>query len=198
MIGSKKIAFFDKKMAKMQYSIAGFIHSLTDPRRGQGQRHSLENILTIVIMAILSVYNGLRGFARFASSNEQELIQVLKLKHGVPCYYTFHSVLSSLTEQMMAQKFMAWMQTYPDLLTDEFVSLDGKVVASTVNGGNTSSQNFVSVVSAFGQQTGLVYGSQTFENGKSGENRALFELVENLGLKGKTFTMDALHAQKTT
>jgi len=182
----------------MKYSIDSFVNSLTDPRRGQGQRHSLENILTIVIMAILSGHNGLRGFARFASSNEQELIQTLKLKHGVPCYYTFHSVLSSLNEQIMAQKFIAWMQTYPHLLTDEFVSLDGKVVASTVNGGNTSSQNFVSVVSAFGQQTGLVYGSQTFENGKSGENRALCELVENLGLKAKTFTMDALHTQKNT
>ena len=53
-----------------------------------------------------------------------------------------------------------------------------------VNGGNTSSQSFLSVVS-------------TFENGKSSENRALCELVKNLGLKGKTFTMDALHTQKT-
>jgi hypothetical protein len=180
----------------MHYQIQDFYNSLSDPRRGQGQRHSLENILTIVLMAILSGYNGLRGFARFASSNEAELTSTLKLKHGVPCYYTFHSVLSSLNEQIMAQKFIDWMQTYPNLLTDEYVALDGKVVASTVNGGNTSSQSFVSVVSAFGHQTGLVYGSQTFENGKSGENKALCDLIEKLGLKGTTFTADALHTQK--
>jgi len=37
---------------------------------------------------------------------------------------------------------------------------------------------------------------KSFENGKSGEGQALRDLVEQLGLKDKVFTMDALHAQK--
>jgi DDE_Tnp_1-associated len=196
LIGSKKKTFFDKKLAKMDYSVSEFIASLADPRRGQGQRHSLKNIMTIVLMAIISGHQGIRGFARFAASNEAELTAVLDLKHGVPCYYTFQTILTALQEQLMAEKFIAWMRQYQDLLGDVFISLDGKVVKSTVNGGNTALQNFISVVSAFGQQSGMVYGMKSFENGKSGESQALRDLVQQLGLTDKVFTMDALHTKK--
>jgi hypothetical protein len=180
----------------MNYKVLDFFNSLKDPRRGQGQRHSLQNILTIVIMAILSGHQGLRGFARFAASNESELTEVLKLKHGVPCYYTFQTVLTALNEQIVAQKFISWMRQYHANLADTFVSLDGKVVTSTVNGGNTALQNFISVVSAFGHQSGMAYGMKSFENGKSGESQALRDLVSDLGLTDKVFTIDALHSQK--
>lgn len=173
-----------------------FLCSINDPRRGQGQRHSLQNILIIIIMAIISGHQGLRGFARFASNNESALAEVLDLKHGVPCYYTFHSVFNALSEQLLAQRFMTWMRSYHAELADKFLSLDGKVVKSTVHGGNTSLQNFVSVVSAFGHQSGMVYGMKSFENGKSGETQALRDLVQELGLTDTVFTMDALHSKK--
>ena len=180
----------------MDYNLRDYFQSLKDPRRAQGQRHSLENILTIVIMAILSGYQGLRGFARFASSNEDELVSLLNLKHGVPCYYTFHSLLSSLNEGIMADKFMDWMKVHHSTILDTCIALDGKAVRSTVKGGNSSAQNFSSIVSAFGHQSGLVYGMQSFENNKSGEIQALRDLVSKLGLKDKIYTVDALHTQK--
>ncbi len=182
----------------MQYKLFELVSQLEDTRRGQGRRHSLENVLTIILMAILSGHQGLRGFERFAKSNEKILIETLNLKHGIPCYCTFRQVFQSLNEQLFAQKFMAWMKTYHKDLKDGFLSLDGKVVKSTVNGGNTAMQNFVSVVSAFGHQSGMVYGMKSFENGKSGEAKALMELVEELGVTNKIFTMDALHTQKNT
>ena len=52
------------------------------------------------------------------------------------------------------------------------------------------------MVSAFGQKSGLVYGVNTFDNGKSGEGQALDELMKTLGLKGAILTMDALHCTK--
>lgn len=183
-------------MAKMEYKLKEFFSTLTDPRRGQGQRHSLENIMIIVIMAIISGHQGIRGFARFAEHNGTELTEVLKLKHGVPCYYTFQVLLTALNEQIVAQKFMIWMRQYHAELADTFIALDGKVVKSTVNGGNTAFQNFVSIVSAFGHQSGMVYGMKSFENGKSGEIQALRDLVMDLGLTDKVFTVDALHTQK--
>lgn len=183
-------------MAKMEYKLKEFFSTLTDPRRGQGQRHSLENIMIIVIMAIISGHQGIRGFARFAEHNGTELTEVLKLKHGVPCYYTFQVLLTALNEQIVVQKFMIWMRQYHAELADTFIALDGKVVKSTVNGGNTAFQNFVSIVSAFGHQSGMVYGMKSFENGKSGEIQALRDLVMDLGLTDKVFTVDALHTQK--
>jgi hypothetical protein len=180
----------------MEYNVKEFFSTLQDPRRAQGQRHSLENILTIVIMAILSGHQGIRGFSRFAQSNAKELTEALNLKHGVPCYYTFQVLLNALNEQVVAHKFIVWMHQYHTQLADTFLSLDGKVVKSSVDGGNTAFQNFVSIVSAFGHQSGMIYGMKSFENGKSGERQTLLDLVSDLGLRDKVFTMDALHTQK--
>ncbi|MEM9685525.1 MAG: transposase family protein [Bacteroidota bacterium] len=57
----------------MNYKMFEFFNSLQDARRGQGQRHKFDNILIIVIMAIISGHQGLRGFTRFAKANEKEL-----------------------------------------------------------------------------------------------------------------------------
>jgi DDE_Tnp_1-associated len=180
----------------MQYNMFDFFADLSDPRRGQGQRHKLQDVLTIIVMAILSGHQGIKGFARFAASNQQELTELFNLKHGVPCYFTFRSILASLDEQLLAQKFTAWVKSYHPPLADNFVALDGKAVTSTSSGGNTKLQNFISIVSAFGHQSGMVYGMKSFESSKSCEGSALRALVENLGLTGKVFTMDALHSQK--
>jgi hypothetical protein len=198
LIGSKKFTFFDKKLVTMDYNLSSFFSTIVDPRRSQGQRHTLKNILTISLMAILSGHQGLRGFERFAKSNAEDLTEVLGLKHGVPCYYTFQVLFTALNEQVLVGDFITWMRQYHAQLADSFIALDGKVVKSSVNGGNTALQNFVSIVSAFGHQSGLVYGMQSFENGKSGERQALRDLVEALGLKDKVFTLDALHTQKNT
>ena len=111
----------------MQYTIKEFFSTIVDPRRGQGQRHTLENIMTIIMMAIISGHQGIRGFCRFAENNETELTEVLKLKDGVPCYHTFQVILiilTALNEQMMVQKFMTWMRQYHSELADNFIALD--------------------------------------------------------------------------
>lgn len=180
----------------MQYQLFDFLTELKDPRRGQGQRHRLEDILLIVIMSILSGHQGIRGFSRFAKSNEAELVRTLGLKHGVPCFFTIRAVLVGLEESLLAQKFMQWARQCHAIKEEDFVAMDGKAVSGTSSGGKTSMQNFVSVVSAFGHSSGLVIGMKSFENGKSGEGEALRCLVEELGFKDKVFTIDALHAQK--
>lgn len=180
----------------MQYNLFNFISELNDPRRGQGQRHTLENILLMVLMAILSGHQGLKGFARFAKSNAKELSEVLQLKHGVPSFGTFRSVLLCLDEHLLAAKFITWAQGYHGSFVDDRVALDGKLLRSTGKGLNTSNQSFVSVVSAFGHQSGLIYGMLSFSNGKSGEAGTLRSLVEQLGLVDKVLTMDAMHTQK--
>lgn len=180
----------------MDCNLQDFFNSLEDPRRSQGVRHQFNDILTMVIMAILSGHQGLRGFARFAKANAEELTKVLNLKHGVPCFYTFRSVLSGLEQQLLAQSFIDWVKTYLPQSADTFVAIDGKAIKATKVGGNTCLHNFVSVVNAFGHSSGMVYGMESFENGKIGEAQALRELVKKLGLKDKVLTLDALHTQK--
>lgn len=182
----------------MNYKMFEFFSSLEDPRRGQGQRHSFTNIMTIVIMGILTGEQGFRGFYRFAKSNAEELTAVLDMKHGIPRYNTIRGALLSIDEDVLVKEFIKWTQNYALEATpaDDFIALDGKAIRATTSGGNTSKQNFVSVVNAFGHKSGIVYGMQPFENGKSGETEALRKLVEKLGIKEVVFTLDALHTKK--
>ena len=180
----------------MNYELMPFFDSLEDKRRKQGQRHQFRDILTIIIMAILSGHQGLKRFTRFANANAEELTEVLKLKHGVPKYSTFQALLKDLDEQILITKFIEWVESILPESVDNFIALDGKAIRATTYRGNTKLQNFVAVVSAFGQQSGLVYEMNSYENGKSGEAQALRDLVNKLGLTNKFFTMDALHCQK--
>jgi hypothetical protein len=173
-----------------------FLASLQDPRRSQGQRHQFNHVMSIVIMAILSGYQGLRGFTRFARANSEALDEVFHFKHGYPKFNTIRSVLSALDQQVLIQQFICWAKDSVPGFTEEAISLDGKAIRATTNGGNTEFQAFVSLVNAFGAQSHLVYGMQPFNNSKSGEGEALRQLIINLGLTDRLFSMDALHTQK--
>lgn len=118
------------------------------------------------------------------------------MKHGIPKFNTIRDVLNAINSDLIAQTFITWMQQYHIDFDDDFVALDGKAVRSTVGGGNTSLQNFIAVVSAFGHKSGIVYGMETYENAKSAESQTLRDLVTKLGFTDVIFTMDALHIQK--
>ncbi len=182
----------------MHNNLLEFTSSFKDPRRGQGQRHKLHDVLTIIIMAIISGHQSIKGFARFAKSNEEELSEYLGLKHGVPSFNTFRSVLESLDEQVLSSKFIDWATKHHVDWSDDFIALDGKSIKSSVGGGNTEHQNFISVVSAFGQKSKMVYGMKSLENKNADEPETARKLMEELKCVSKTFTLDALHAKKNS
>lgn len=188
--------YLSEKVKIIQVDITSFIDSLDDPRRSQGIRHQFDHLIIMILMAILSGHQGVRGFHRFAKSNKEELIDIFKPKHGIPGFSTFQSLMSSLDEQVLEKQFIAWVKKNLAEAADDYIGLDGKAILSSSSGGHTKDQNFASLVNAFGHRSGVVYGMKAFENGKSGEGQALRDLLELLGLEGKTFTMDALHAQK--
>ncbi|NJK84370.1 MAG: ISAs1 family transposase [Saprospiraceae bacterium] len=180
----------------MNYRVLEFTGQIKDPRRKQGQRFPLEPLLIIILMGILSGSQSIKGLARFAKSNEEELTEQLKLKHGVPKFNALRDFLNHLDASLLAICFMSWVKSYHPDWDDEFISFDGKAVKSTVSGGNTSLQNFVAVVSAFGHKSGMVYGMEGYENGKSAETQCVRDLIEKLGLNDKVITLDALHTKK--
>lgn len=180
----------------MQYNLFEFLQNIDDPRRSQGVRFPLPALLAIIIMAILSGYSGLKGFARFAKSNAKELVSIFALKHGVPTFGTIRTILLSLDKEVLTREFGNWMRQYFPQDEPTWIALDGKGLNSTVSNAHESLQSFVFVVSAFAQKSGLVFGLTSFDNGKSGEGDALELLIQRLDLKGAIFTMDAIHTQK--
>ena len=60
----------------------------------------------------------------------------------------------------------------------------------------TAYQNFVSLVSGYSHQQGIVLTVQQFESKKSSELKVVQTMLEALQLEGVVFTLDALHCQK--
>ena len=59
-------------------SLVALLGTINDPRRGQGKMHSLDHILIIIIMALMSGYFGVRATGDFVEKHEKELIALLK------------------------------------------------------------------------------------------------------------------------
>lgn len=180
----------------MTYDLKTFLSEIKDFRRSQGQRYPLSAVLSMIVMAIISGCSGYREFARFMKANAKELVPAFSLKHGVPSHVTVREVLRQVDLDALSSTFAKWMKAHLPVEGERWLSVDGKGLGSTVCNPHDSLQNFVSVVSVFAQQSGLVHGMQAFDNGKSYEPEIVRQLIQKLGIQNVVLTLDALHCQK--
>jgi hypothetical protein len=172
---------------------------IKDFRRKQGQRFLLPQVLLIIIMAIMSGRYGYREIASFAKANKKELVDKLKLKKSkIPSHVTIREVIMNVDFILLNQAFSQWALGYVTIEKDDWLSIDGKAIKSTVENYHSSYQNFVSMVSVFSQKRGQVIKTGTFENKKVSEISIVKELLEALDLKDVVFTLDALHCKKNS
>lgn len=78
------------------------------------------------------------------------------------------------------------------------MAIDGKSIKSTSVGGNSSYQNFVSLVSVYSHARGWVVRHKVMENQQRIEIEAVEELVQELAGSQVVITADALPTQKKT
>lgn len=169
---------------------------LKDPRRAQGMRFNLSQILTMTFLAYLCGYHSYRSIMKFCISCENLLVDELGLTHGIPSYVTFRDVLSRLDEQACVAAFNIWALSYTSSSIQEALSVDGKSLRSTLREYAKSSQDFRAVVSVFGHKSGLVYQIDTYRNKKESEIAIVRNLITSLNGMGLLICGDALHCQK--
>jgi hypothetical protein len=92
--------------------------------------------------------------------------------------------------------FKAWAAESLVVCAAEQVAIEGKSIKASVKDYDQSSQDFVSVVSAFRVQQGVVVGLQPMRHRQGSEIVTVQNWLEVLDLKGVCFRLDALHAQK--
>lgn len=171
---------------------------LTDPRRAQGKRIRLEQILALVVIANLCGHHGYRPVARFCQIHQDGLGQQLGLKHGLPSYVTFRTVLSQVPEQTLIDAFNSWADGLGGLAQGDWLSGDGKALASTLTHMQDAGQNFQLMVSLWGHQSGLVHRLGTYANARGDERVVVRELLRHFQDKGLIVRLDAIHTQKNT
>lgn len=171
------------------------LSKLSDIRRNEGKRHKIELIVMLVILAIMSGYQGIRAAGDFIKRNKKELISCFKPEKGrLPSFSTIRRVMNNINFNELCAIFEKWSKNYIEIKEKEWVSLDGKEIRGTIP---EEEHKFINLVSLFAIDKKLVYSMDKVDE-KSNEIPKVQELIENFPAKKVVFRMDALHCQKKT
>lgn len=173
------------------------LQTIPDFRRKQGRRYPLVPLLLITIMSIMSGRCRYREIAAFAKANTKELLAFFHMKRTrLASHVTFREVIKGIDFEDVLTAFNQWAAQYVTIAPAEWLSIDGKALASTVTDYETSYQNFVSLVSIFTHHRGQVFHAGKLESHKTNEIPIVRTLIEALDVQGVVFSLDALHCQK--
>jgi len=186
-------------MKSKNSSIVELLYELKDHRRKQGQRHPLQVVLLIVIMAIMSGAKGERAISRFAKNNQVEIIKKLKIsRQEVPSRKTISGIMQKINFEKLGKVFSKWAIQLVPVKKSEWISIDGKAIRGTVTNCSTAQQNFISLITVFASKRKQALAVGRIGTKKESEILKVPKLIEMLDLTGVTFTLDALHCQKKT
>jgi len=146
---------------------------------------------------VMSGCKGYRALADFVVRHQAELLEVMALpQKRLPSYSTIRRIMVRINFDAFAQEFNAWAKGPFVPQAQDQIATDGKGIKASVKDYDQSFQDFVSLVSAFNVDQGVVVGLEPMHNGQQSEIATVQTLVETLGLQKVCFTMDALHCQK--
>jgi predicted transposase YbfD/YdcC len=168
-------------------------NQLTDPRRtGRGNfRHQLQDIVLLVVAAVLCGADDWEHIADFGAEQQQWLRRYGGFRYGIPSHDTINRVFSSIDPLEFGGCFVQWAKALRHHTAGEVIAIDGKTICNSQHGETPA----VHVVSAYATQSGLCFG-QMATRAKSNEITAIPELIQLLDIQGCTVTIDAMGCQR--
>lgn len=166
-----------------------------DPRHQGYVKHKLADILILVMGAVVC---GITELADMVVYFENKLAFYTK-HYGitkVPSKPTLSRILNMIDDSEVSKDIVGIMKNNAGNIGN-IIAVDGKAIKSTGIEGQPHS--FLQIITAYLTESGVVLGQESIEhNEKTNEIPVFQEMLDNLEIKGKTITADALHCQKET
>jgi predicted transposase YbfD/YdcC len=163
-----------------------FLHSIPDPRRAQGRRHSLPVILVLALLALCSGHTSYQAMEEWAENYQELLRKELPFLSGhTPDAATFHRVFTRLDVVVFEEILGNWLQKIIPQEKGEGIAIDGKTISGTG----------IHIVAAFTHKLQSVL----FEIGTDEKGKELVigpEVLKNIPLKDHIVTGDAMFTQR--
>jgi hypothetical protein len=172
-------------------TISTTFSSLTDPRMERTKYHSLVNILTLSICAIIAGCNDFKAISEYGKSKILWFSEFLDLEHGIPSRDTFSDVLNRLNPREFGNAFSQWVCSLAKFKED-IIPLDGNVMRGTLD--KAKGNPAIPLVSAWSVKNNMCFGQVKVSN-KSNEITAIPKLLERLDIENATITTDAMGTQ---
>jgi hypothetical protein len=173
------------------------LQDVPDPRRAEGQRYALVDLLLFSVLALLSGAQSYRGVITFMDCRRQYLnAQFGGTLKRAPSVNTLRTLLQNLDPAALDAAFRrhaASLLPQPAAEAQTVVALDGKTLRRSFD--HMEDRKAAQVLSAFACDAALLLAQSDIAD-KDSEIPAVQALVAELGLSGVLFTVDALHCQK--
>jgi hypothetical protein len=170
-----------------------------DPRRGQGKMYPLAPILLFTVLAMLAgavSYRQVHAFIRTHLDRLNSTFGVFLRK--APAYTTLRFILQGLDGAELERVFRQHAAALARSTAEggdlpACVAIDGKTLRGSFDAFND--RKAAQVLSAFASDGQIILGHLLIAE-KSNEIPAAQDMIATLGLTGRLFTLDAMHAQK--
>ncbi len=184
----------------MPISLLLLFSQVGDPRRGQGKMYPLAPILLFTVLAMLAgavSYRQVHAFIRTHLDRLNSTFGVFLRK--APAYTTLRFILHGLDGAELERVFRRHAAalarpTAEGGAISACVAIDGKALRGSFDAFND--RKAAQVLSAFAADGPIILGHLVIGE-KSNEIPAARDMIATLGLTGRLFTLDAMHAQKT-
>jgi hypothetical protein len=173
-------------------SISEHFATLTDPRVERCKVHSLVEIVTVALCAVICGADGWVGVEAFGQEKERWLRTFLRLPGGIPSHDTFGRVFARLDPDEFRRCFLTWVRAVVGEAGAQVVAVDSKTLRGSHD--RPAGKEALHLVSAWATASGLVLG-QVATDAKSNEITAIPTLLRLLALEGATVTIDAMGCQ---
>ena len=170
-------------------SLMEVLSGIEDTRRNRSIMYPLNEILIIMLLAVICGATSYAKVEMFGKSRQEWLKRFLKLENGIPDACTFRNVIKEIDTEKLHEIFCKWMKS---VIKEVYgvVAIDGKQARRTKD----AKKKALHVVSAFSAEYGLVIGQLACEE-KSNEITAIPKLLKMLEIKGCIVTIDAMGTQ---
>lgn len=168
---------------------------LKDPRRTTKGHYyyPLEEILFLVIAAVLSGVEDWTSIEIFGNDKIEWLRRFFPYKHGIPSHDVLGKLFSRLDPVGFSECFTRWVNTISRLTEGEVIAIDGKSICGS--GDTGSPKSALHIVSAYATENKLCLGQVSVDK-KHNEIVAIPKVLEILAVKGCIVTIDAMGCQK--
>ena len=166
---------------------------IEDPRQQGYVKHKLCDILTMVMCAVICGLDELGAVVTYIQNRAVFFKENFGIA-SVPSKATFSRVLRMIDGAKVA-KIMVNIMKEQLGETGEVLAVDGKAVRGTGKDGEANTN--LQIITAYLTESGVVLGQEKIHE-KTNEIPVFQEMLDNLNVKGKTVTADAMHCQKET
>ena len=170
-----------------------WLDSIVDLRQQSKVRHTLKDIIIIVLFATLANADDWVEIGIFAQSHEQFLRQYIELRNGIPSHDTIQRVMAMVSPTVMQELQEKWkvlLNGNEGEKLKKIVAIDGKTMRGNTKNGSKPSH----IVSAWCDEDGFCLGQVAVEE-KSNEITAIPVLLDRVAIQGQIVTIDAMGTQ---